>query len=217
MPVKKENLIGRNFGRLTVIAEAPSKNGRIYWECRCVCNNIKNVGVTELRRGDTTSCGCYNAECARERLSALKTTHGMSRTPIYGVWCNMIARCNPSNKSQLNQKYYVASGIEVCEGWHTFDNFFSDMGASYFEGASIERKDNDKNYSPDNCIWIPVREQPRNTRRTVASFELAQSIRSDRMNGMLLRELSDKYGLKLATISSIVRRKCWTQSDMEHI
>lgn len=82
-------------------------------------------------------------------------THGMSHTPIYHVWHTMKARCH-SPKSAAYQ-HYGARGIKVCERWLTFENFLADMGERP-EGHSLDRIDTDKNYSPDNCRWLPKAE-----------------------------------------------------------
>jgi len=85
--------------------------------------------------------------------------HGMARTRIYGIWRSMRTRCeNPSCDAY---QYYGARGIRVCERWQSFENFYEDMGERP-PGKSLERKDNDKGYSPDNCIWAGLKSQSRN-------------------------------------------------------
>ena len=87
--------------------------------------------------------------------------HGMSRTPVYRAWCGMHSRC--SNPNRDNFERYGGRGITVCERWRTFDNFYEDMGERP-EGLTLERVDNDKGYSPDNCIWADRMQQQRNQR-----------------------------------------------------
>jgi hypothetical protein len=91
--------------------------------------------------------------------------HGRSNDPIYTAWKQMRARCSrPSND---RYKYYGARGIRVCEQWHTFENFLADMGERPSPAHSVERRDNDKDYCPDNCFWATIEEQRNNMRSNV--------------------------------------------------
>ena len=160
--MKKFNLVGQRFGRLTVVAYAETRgkigNRRPYWLCKCDCGNEKIVSATQLKCKHTKSCGCLS----RETTGDLNRTHNMSRTHIYGIWCSMKERCNnPQCKSFKN---YGGRDITVCERWLEFENFYADMGERP-EGLSLERIDNNKGYSLDNCKWATRKEQMRNSRR----------------------------------------------------
>ena len=89
-------------------------------------------------------------------------THGMSNTQIYRSWTQMIQRCeNPNN---IGFKYYGGRGIKVCKRWHTFENFFADMGEPPV-GKSLDRwPNNDGNYEPENCRWATIFQQAKNQR-----------------------------------------------------
>jgi hypothetical protein len=107
-----------------------------------------------LQRGKVKSCGCLNAERIKR--------HGKATSYVYGVWKQMIQRCeNPKNPAYHN---YGGRGISVCEEWHDFEAFFSDMGDRP-KGYSIDRIENDKGYSKENCKWSTMSEQLNNTRR----------------------------------------------------
>lgn len=90
--------------------------------------------------------------------------HGMSHTPIHDIWCGINNRCNPNH---AHSERYGKRGITVCAEWAVFENFRDWAFANgYKEGLTIERKDVNENYCPENCTWIPLAEQARNRRTT---------------------------------------------------
>src|SRR5262252_8546839 len=89
----REDLIGRHFHQLTVIADAGSNaiygRRRVQWRCRCDCGKETVVLADHLRSGNTKSCGCRRDEVAAARL----TVHGKAYSPEYRVWTGMLRRC----------------------------------------------------------------------------------------------------------------------------
>ena len=155
------NLIGKTFGRLTVVSyfgRDTSKN--VQWKCTCTCGNMATPTTSGLQSGNSRSCGCLAAEIV---LTSCKT-HGMYQSREYRCWVNMKARCN--NTKHPSFYNYGGRGIKVCTRWHTFENFYVDMG-KIPGGLSLERVDNNKNYALKNCVWANRATQNRNQRRTV--------------------------------------------------
>jgi hypothetical protein len=158
------DLTGKKFGRWTVLEIGESIKGQRRWKCRCECGVFLDVMGGSLRSGLSKSCGCLSRELTRERL----TVHGMTDDPLFKVWKGMLSRC--SNQNGKGFKNYGGRGIKVCARWRDFQAFFADMSPGYVKGLTIERKDNDGDYSPDNCEWIAKSLQSKN-RRSVRLIE----------------------------------------------
>jgi len=148
----------RKYGRLSIIAESSPKvfgNARHrVVTCRCDCGNHIDVVLGSLRAGYTKSCGCL-------RVEKLKT-HGKSNARIYKIWAGMKSRCH--NKNCQGYAEYGEKGISVCDEWKSnFINFHIwAMNNGYNKELSIDRIDNDKGYSPDNCRWATTSKQSLN-------------------------------------------------------
>lgn len=160
------DLTGQAFDRLTVlyrVSNAP--DGATCFLCQCLCGNQVIVHAAHLRNNHTTSCGCWRKEVLLKG-HLTRITHGASRpghvTPEYNTWCGMLKRCyNLKNKAYPR---YGGRGIVVCLAWHDFSQFLTDMGPRPSKSHSIERRNNDGPYSPDNCYWATKKVQSRNTR-----------------------------------------------------
>jgi hypothetical protein len=175
---KKILLTGQKFGRLSVVKFAGSDTaGRSRWECICDCGKTVVVDGYKLRNGHTQSCGCLQLERIAEANTKNLTKHGMSAGSkrkghrLYKIWRGMIDRCE--NQNVQNYQYYGARGISICKEWRAeFVIFYKwAMSNGYSPELSIDRKNVDGNYCPENCRWATSLEQANNkrnsTRRTV--------------------------------------------------
>lgn len=151
------------YGRLLVLFSVHTdKKGSYKWMCRCDCGEVKVVGVTSLRNGNTKSCGCLIREGAIKKGKA-SSTHGMSFSREYNSWRSMKERCtNIKNNGYIN---YGAVGVKICDRWiHSFENFYADMGNRPLK-TSLDRIDPFGHYEPDNCRWADQSTQSKNQKR----------------------------------------------------
>ena len=123
-------------------------------------------------------------------------THGMSDTRTYQSWINMKQRCYYPDHNRYH--IYGARGITVCKRWlNSFENFLEDMGERP-KGLTLERKDNEKGYSPENCKWATVKEQCNNRRNnTVIKYKGLS---------LTISQWADKLNIKLGTLQRRYQR-----------
>ncbi len=132
-----------------------------------------------------------------------KFVHGMAHTRIYTIYKGMWTRCE-NRKDKFNYPKYGARGIRVCKEWHDFLSFYEDMKGSYFEGAQIDRIDNSKGYSKENCRWVTTIGQSRNkTNNRLITYKGKTLCATD---------WSKKLGIGYATILARIDRG-WSVED----
>lgn len=165
--MKRIDLTGKKYGKLTVIEPADVKKGHLRWKCKCDCGNERIVHGSSLKSGHTTSCGCYKTENAKKLYSSVR----QNDKRLYAVWNGIKQRCrNPNNFSYHN---YGGRGIDICDEWaNSYEAFYYwAIENGYTHGLEIDRKDYDGNYEPSNCRWVDDKAQA-NNRRNVSKFTI---------------------------------------------
>jgi len=177
---------GQKFSNLTVLSIMPSRgHGKICY-CSCDCGKTTEVTMRVLISGHTKSCGCR------------RTKHGFShKERLYETWKNMRRRCNdPTNKRWKN---YGGRGISICPEWENYSTFREwALSNGYSEDLTIDRIDNNADYSPENCRWTDCKTQANNTSRN-RYFEY-QGKR------YTMSELAEKFGLTYSAFQHRVER-----------
>lgn len=162
MPAKIP-MIGKTFGRLTVIEPAGTRHKSFLYSCLCTCGTVVIQLVGALRNGHVRSCGCLQRESAAKTSRERRNPRGRG-TPEYKAWQGMKERCH--NTNDANYKNYGARGITVWDGWRNdFSAFLADVGTRPGPDCSLDRIDNEQGYKPGNCRWATRAQQTRNTRQ----------------------------------------------------
>lgn len=201
--MRKVDVVGLKFGRLTVIKRVGSNGHSSIWLCRCECGKMKEVTLPHLRQGSVRSCGCLAKEAASKRGCLSKIgerayKHGDSHhNHLYGVWGAMKRRCY--NPHVAYYELYGGRGIEVCRQWHDYLSFKTwALSSGYRQGLTLDRINPDGNYEPSNCRWITIQEQQRN-RRNNRYYEYHGKFYT-------VKEIAEMVGLKPRTIQGRIER-----------
>lgn len=204
----KKDYTGQKFGRLKIIERSEKyRNGYTYYKCKCDCGNETILYSGAFVSGKTTSCGCYNREINKKRM----TTHGLRKTQIYKTWAGIKDRTSPNNHNHNNN--YKKLGISMCKEWH--DDFMAFYNWAINNGYreeklpngrnkyEIDRIDTYGNYEPSNCRWITQKEQMNNqtTNKKTTYKGKTQTL------AQWCEELKLNYGL--------VNQRLWSGWDVE--
>lgn len=163
VPSLLRGLIGQRYGRLVITSEAPRRNDKRRFICRCDCGRERTVPLNSLRTRNTQSCGCLHGVMVVQRCYRHGHTKRGHRTPEYRAWAAMKERCYRT--TAINFPRYGGRGIRVCDEWQeSFEAFLRDVGPRPY-GASLDRINSDGHYEPGNVRWATRLQQANNTRR----------------------------------------------------
>lgn len=184
-------MLQRVFGQLTVLlqgetryckrADRPNGRGKSqrFWIVGCTCGSPpfeiseKALLSKRIRPGIASSAirckscvaSAHNAQRTHGESGVRSKSANSQATPEYRTWKSIHTRCYNEKHKQYHD--YGGRGIRVCDRWHTYENFLADMGRRPSSEYSIDRRDNDLDYLPDNCRWATRREQGANKRTTI--------------------------------------------------
>jgi len=162
------SLVGQVFSNLIVLDRHPEKGHNSKWVCKCnLCGGTTIVARPNLCSGNTVDCGCSRSS----KISEAVTKHGWSGTDLHKRWLNMKNRLKDPKKS------YTRRGITMCPEWEVFENFLEwALKTNFDTDLELDRIDNNKGYSPDNCRWVTHAENTRNRSRSGNQFAVVSDL-----------------------------------------
>jgi hypothetical protein len=154
-------MLNSKFGMLTVIEFLHrSKFHDAVYKCKCDCGNEVNVLSGNLKKGNSTSCGCKRLKTCSIRMSKLNLKHGETKTKLWRTWKGIIERTTSKNSSHYFR--YGGKGIGIYKEWLDYKKFAEYIGQPPSDKHTIDRIDNSKGYEPGNVRWATAKEQAAN-------------------------------------------------------
>lgn len=151
---------GNRYGRLFALRKSQVRgvDKRLRWLCKCDCGIRTIVAARQLARGTTRSCGCLRSE----EVSARRMKHGKTGTPLYKRWQTIRTRC-------VTHIDYIENGITVCSEWLYDFTAFEKWAIShgFSPELQLDRQNNLRGYSPDNCAWVTRKQNINNRSNTL--------------------------------------------------
>lgn len=205
-------MIGKKFNKLTVLEISGKRLYNKIYLCKCDCGNSANIEGYKIKSGHTKSCGCLQ----KEVISRIKTIHGSlkskNKSKIYSVWLNMKNRC--LNKNVPSYKNYGGRGIDICKEWMESKNFIQwAMSNGWSDELQIDRINNNKGYSPDNCRFVTRSQNILNSRKSFGS--ISRMCRENGLNYKLIKDrLRNGWSLDdaISRPKRVVRRGAFVQN-----
>lgn len=196
MAAKQHFIKGQLIGECTFLELAPSLSEKRKALFLCSCGKEFVSSISEVKVGDTKSCGCIRSKIVRDRM----TKHGMKHTPEYHAWVEMRQRCNNKNNKRYGR--YGGRGIVVSPEWdNSFEAFFTDMGKRPSDKHTLERSDNDGRYCKSNCKWALNKEQANNRSNNIIINYNGQD--------KTLSQWSDIVGINYKTLVDRIKARNW--------
>lgn len=188
-------MVGQKFNRLTIMSSEGKK-------CKCMCDCgkiVEKVWMGELQKGTQKSCGCLIVDSPKTRFTKHGAKAGGKVKPTYRSWQMMKNRC--TNTKSKDYVFYGGRGISYTESWDTYSGFLADMGEAP-PGLTLERLDNNKGYSKDNCIWATRQAQARNR-----NYNILYTYKDEALHSW---EWAEKLNITINTFRSRLRdyNKC---------
>lgn len=200
------DLTGQTLGFLTVIRRLAKQGGqpRRAWLCHCVCGKELVRQTSALLGRPTISCGCMKSfSMSQQAKRPRKKRPNYRNLPEYNIWWNMRRRCLDPKDPRFAD--YGGRGITICDRWSTIRAFFEDMGPRPSPRHTLDRKDNDGPYSPENCRWATPQEQARNKRN---NHPLTYQGRTQTMTAW-----AEELGMSVQTLACRLNRQGWTAEE----
>ena len=198
------DIAGARFGRLTAIKRDPNQVGRhTKWLCKCDCGTTVSVNLDALRRGASTSCGCFRSE----QIAARSLTHGHKIGRVTSRTLKSYEHAKGRCFNPKNEKYpiYGGRGITMCARWaESFANFLEDMGECP-DGLTIDRIDVNGNYEPGNCRWASKLVQAGNRTTNIYVEHNGEKI--------ILKEFARLMGVDYSSLHARVKYKGQTPHE----